>query len=539
MTLARERADIGGLPAGIATGAPTSSERVRDYLKALRRRWLLFAALTFLAVAVALAASLSMTKKYDATAQVVLERTDPVSERLDPGGGTSNDPERDINTGVALIKLDDVATAVKRRLQLPTPVPDLQDQVTTELVGTSDLVSITARDESPRRAAAIANAFAEEYVDFRRRTARQRFEDAARLARQRLAELSEDERASAEGRQLAAYLRELEISSALQTGGARVAELAKPPTAPASPRPLLNAILAGFLGAFIAGAIAIGLEFADRRLKDEDDVESAFGLPILASIPRPRRVGRGKGPQPHDEAYTTLATNLRFLGIGGTDLRSVMISSAGPSEGKTTTTLGLARGLAMLRRRVIAIEADLRRPAFAEYLDLGDTGGLSMVLAGLSDLNSQIVEFDASTGERVTDAAPGPDTLTFSVLAAGRVVPHPHRVLSSAKMREVITEAADLADFVLIDTPPVDTVSDAVSLANLVDAALVIVRLNQSKRDGVRRALRAFQNIGVDVPGVILTGATARGSGAYGYYAIEPDGNNRGRRLGRRRTAKR
>jgi succinoglycan biosynthesis transport protein ExoP len=522
-------------------GSSTPAQRVQDYLKAIRRRWPLVVGLTLLAVVVAVTLSARQQKQYDATSKVMIERTDPVNNLLDNGSTFSNDPERDINTGVAMITLDDVADRVRRRLHIAGPNTELLKHITTSLEGTSDIVGITARDPSPTHAAALADAFANEYAGFRRDAARERFEDAAKLAQAQLKALSPTDRASAQGRALQARLQELQINSALQTGGVRVIDRATVPTSPATPKPLLSGFLAGFLALLVSATIAILVESLDRRFRDESEVEADLGLPVIASIPRPRNRARATDHAPDHqqaEALTTLATNLRFLGIGGTGLRTVLVTSAGPSEGKTSVTLGLARSLAVLRRRVIAIEADLRRPTFAQYLQLGPHGGLAMTLAGLGDIEQELIELDAVTGKPIDPDAPaGADVFSFGVLPAGRTVANPHRILSSVKMREVVSQARDLSDFLLIDTPPVGTVTDALSLATAVDAALVIVRVNKTRRDGVRRTLRLLENVGVDVPGIVLTGAAPSTTTEYDYYAIEPQQAGRSGSTSRRRRA--
>jgi tyrosine-protein kinase len=481
--------------------ASSPAERLREYLRIARRRWTVLAAVTAVVMGVALLMSLTGTEKYDATAVLLLRDAEPIDSIL--GRDTSaSDPERETNTQIGLIKLEAVAEGVKEDLHLSTPTGDLLDQVTTEVEGNSDLVSVVVRDEDPRRAAEIATAFATEYVSFRQESARASLEEAATLARNRLDSLGPTDRISTEGRQLEARLRELEIASSLQTGGAEVVRRASVPSSPAAPRPKLAALVGLMTGLGLAVLIVILLEFADRRLKDEDEAQATMELPLLAQIPRP---GRGKqdiarGDRSQDEAFASLAANLLFAS-GDSRISTLMVTSPSAGDGKTTMTLGVARALATLGKRVIAIEADLRHPRFAERLALRSSAGFASVAAGMMDLDRAMVEIDAETMRTTSRAG-----VSFAVLPAGPPLSTPQTVLSGP-MGEIVADCRSRADFVLIDTPPIGVVHDAITLANLVDAAMLVLRLNWTTKDTARKSLRILRQLDLRVLGFALTGA--------------------------------
>ena len=488
-------------------------------IRALRRRWKLIGLVTALVVAAALVTSLSQTKQYEGVAKVVLSSSERATAIINPEVDTrSDDPEREINTQVELITFETVAERVLARLSLDMSTDELLDKVKTEIEGNSNIVSIKARDPDPDQAAAIATAFADEYAAFRQETARASLNEAAETARTRLDQLSEAERLSPEGRELAARLRQIEIAAAAQQGGVEVARRADVPTSVASPKPVRTAVLALVLGFILAVGIAFAFEVVDRRLKEDQDIEDAFGLPILATIPRPARrastvvPGADRGQY---EGYSALATNLRFyeLGVG---LEALMFTSPAPGEGKTSVTLGTARALAALDLRVIAIEADLRRPTFSAY-GLSRGRGLSTTLAGVTDLEQALVEVAADTFEAISDA--GSRGRTFHVLPAGPVPPNPQALLARPAMTDVIEEARALADVVLLDCPPIGTVNDPVTLANLVDGVVLVSRLNQTTRDGARRTMRTLENLEVQLVGVVVTGGSPGDAyyGAAGY----------------------
>jgi capsular exopolysaccharide synthesis family protein len=511
-------------PDGGQRPAPADHD-LRAYLKAIRRRMPLILLLTGIVTAAAVLLSLSQTKQYEATARIVLSQADPINQFIESSQPINYDPESDRNTRVQLIKLDAVADAVRNRLNLDTDSDALVKKVETEVENNSDIVTITATDPDPRRAAAIATAFAEEYQRYRRESARRGLNDAAEVARQRLSELGPDEAASDQGRELRARLREIEISAAAQNGGVEVAERADVPADPARPRPLITGLLALFLGFAVAVALAAVLEFVDRRLRDDEDVENAFGLPILATIPKPARrsqrlilPGEDRG---QFEGYSALATNLRFFELGP-ELESIMITSPGPGEGKTSVTLGTARALAALDLRVIAIEADLRRPTFANY-GVGRGAGLSTVLAGVTDIDSALIEVDAATMAAVDSSSSG-RSRSFHVLPAGPPPPNPQALLARPMMTHVIDDARAMADVVLVDVPPLGTVNDPVTLANLVDGVVLVARLGHTTRDASRRTLRVLENVDARILGVVVTGAPAADGyyGAYGASGAEP-----------------
>lgn len=502
--------------------AATPAERVGAYLRALRRRWLLILVVTLFAAGTAYAYSSQATRMYDATARVLLERSDPVDDLFNTGGSFSNDPERDLNTDLALIELTPVVARVQDRLSVPASPSELREQVRATVDGTSNLLRITARDADPRRAAEVADAFAEEYVQFRRAAARTRYAEAAELARSRLAALSEEARRGPQGRTLRERLRELEIASALQTGGASVAEEAAVPATPATPRPIRAAMLAGFSGFLLGILLALWAEYADRRLKAEKDVEDLFTQPIIGSIPRLGRLVRRKATTAGwRDAFAALAVNLRFLNVDQS-VASVVITSPGPREGKSTVTLELGAALALMGQRVVAIEADLRQPAFFNYLEgiSSSARGLSAVLAGLSTFENELIEVDSAHSAGHLGRL---DSSSFRVLPAGRPPPNPHRLVASEAMREVIKRARQISDIVLIDTPPVGNISDAVSLAIAADHTLLVVRMNRTTRDGVRLALRRLQNVGVQVSGFVVTGTPPRDMYGYAIGAEAPD----------------
>lgn len=494
---------------------PTTAERLHEFAKMLRRRARLIAMVVLLTTAAALAVSLSSPDQYDATSKLLLRDSEPIDALLDrPSGTGAVDPERETNTKVALIKLEAVADRVVKRRRLNASAGDLLDKVDAEVEGNSDIVTITVRDEDPRQAAGIANGFAQEYVAFRRESARASLDEAAELARNRLASLDDEARASAEGRQLEARLRELEIASSLQTGGAEIVREASIPTSVASPRPFRAGLLGVFFGLVLGVGAAALAEFLDRRLRDEAHAQAVFELPLLATVPKPLRQSDAvilNGDREIEEAYGTLAANVLFANRAR-KLEVLMITSARSGDGKTSATFGLARALRTLGQRVIVVEADLHHPRFVHVWNIEQRGGLSSLLAGVADLSSELVALDNSGEKRATNGKPG--SASFAVLPAGPVPPNASAMLSRPIMGEILQECRELADVVLIDTAPVGLVHDPLMLVNHVDGVLLVARLQHTTKDAARQTLRLLGQVGSRILGVVVTG----GERMPGYY---------------------
>lgn len=495
---------------------PTMAERWHALVKIARRRWLLVVSVTLAATVVAGVVGSMQAKQYAATAKLLLSNSDIVGNPNPQGSSANPDPERDTNTKVGLIKLGTVAELVRTRLGLHTTLNRLVGEVDASVEATSNIVDIKATDGNPVRAAAIANAFASEYVAFRQRVAKASLQEAAQSLGEQLAALTPAERASPQGAALKARLRALKIDSASQTGGAQVVLKASRPTHPAAPQPLRSALLGGVIGLLLALLIVALLELTDRRIKDEDEAESGFGVPVLAHIPR--RAARAhkaallNGGWTQHEGYERLATNVVLAGRYQA-VSSLMITSPGPRDGKTTVTLGLARALALMGKRVIVIEGDLRRPALAAETEVHEGSVLTGEATDAAGLDDHLVDLDLGTMRR-RNGTPNEHEGSVSVLPAGPVPASVSGLLARPEAAATLRACRSICDFVLIDTPPIGVVNDALALVDVVDAAVVVSRLRWTPSAALRSALRALRGIGVPVLGIVVTG-TARVGGYY------------------------
>ena len=254
---------------------------------------------------------------------------------------------------------------------------------------------------------------------------------------------------------------------AVKSGAAQVVTSAALPTTPVSPRPGRAGVLAGIFGLALAVAVAALLEKMDDSLRTKDHLERAAGVPVIGTIPtvgsfaslgRPTVVSLTTPRSPATEAYRTLRTAVQFLPVDGVTMIQVTSPTAG--DGKTTTLANLGVALARAGQQVALVCCDLRRPKLHEFFGMTNDIGFTSVLLGKVPLSAALQQV--------------PDQDRLYVLASGPLPPNPSELLSSRRAREVLGSLRVEADVVLIDSPPVLPVSDAMIIAGLVDITLLV-----------------------------------------------------------------
>ena len=478
--------------------------RMRRQLLGLRRRLPLILGCMVLIAAAATAYSLAQPKKY--TAKAVLLFRNPGFDRSILGGeafAPTQDATREAATNERLVALAVVGDRAARELGQKGGGSDLAGKVEIASEGPSDLVAIRATDESQRQAARIANAFAREYVLFRRDADRDKVNQAKLLSERQLQGMSPDELRTERGRLLRQRIDQLETLASLQTGNAELVQAATPPTSPSSPKPVKNGVLAGFFGLLLGLGLALLLERLDTRIRATEDVEELVRRPVLGAIPRSRALSRRQlqvdalsGPDA--EAFRMLRASLRYFNVDD-DIKSVLITSAEPGDGKSTVALHLAFAAADAGTRTLLIEADLRRPTLARALRVPAAPGLTNVLTGSATLRSATRSLRVpGRGERAT--APR----ALDVVLSGPIPPNPTDLLESERLRQVVHESESEYDLVIIDTPPTSVVSDAIPLVSQTSGVIVVVRSDKTNRDGLRQLRDQLTNLDARLLGVVL-----------------------------------
>jgi capsular exopolysaccharide synthesis family protein len=427
--------------------------------------------------AAALLFSLSQEKEYSASASILVREPGAAESLVGTSGDQAFDPDREAATSADLFRLDVIAQRTARRLG----APDVEDRITTSSSPTSNVLSVTARDPDRIQAARIANTFAQEFIFFRRDTERALIAAAERQLVGRLSGLSESQRQGSEGQDLRERIARLQTLRSLQTGDAIIVEAAEPPTSPSSPRTVSNTVLAAAAALLLGLIAAFVREGFDERVRDPAEVESTLGRPILGFVPKTRALRRRKWttllPAEEADVFRTLRTNLWYA-LADESSRSVLVTSPGPMDGKTTIAWNLAAATTSVREKVLLIEADLRRPSIASGHALGSSIGLSNVLTGQASSSEAIQSVPAWPGQLGAERY----LLKLDVLAAGSPTPDSGELLDSVAMADLLREVEQRYDFVVVDGPPASLIYDAVPLMTIVGATLVVVRPGSTKR---------------------------------------------------------
>lgn len=459
-----------------------------------RRNWILLLVCFLVVPGVTLAYSLAQTPEYTASASLLFTEKNT----------SQFDPERAAATNLQLVSLDQVAARTADALSdAGLTVAAVSDKVSVSPAGESDLVQIEATDPNPELAATIANEFAKQFIAFRRDANRAKVLKAQGLVEARLNELTPAQLTGPEGEILEDRQRDLAVRATLQTGEAQLVQPATEPSSPSSPKTTRNVALGILLGLVLGISLALLRDQFDRRLKTVEEAESAFGLSILGTVPESRQISGDSASVEKElrgeeaESFRMLRANLQYFGIDQ-ELKSILITSSSSEDGKTMVAWNLALAEVHAGKRILYVEADLRRPTIAQQLHLSSEKGLGLVLAGSLEVKAAIQK------------ARGVD-----VLPAGPLPPNPAELIDSPRMESLLDWAEQEYDRVIVDTPPAAIVADAVPLIKQVDRVLVVVRLRRTARDAAEHLREQLTIIEAPVIGIVVNGAPAQADDSY------------------------
>jgi capsular exopolysaccharide synthesis family protein len=471
---------------------------LRTITRVLSRRWLIIAVCTLGAGAAALALALGEDKQYESSASLLLRPANVESSVFTSASTKTPDATRLAATNADLAGLDVIARRAARRVkQRRVNGRFVASNVDSFAKQDSDVTTITATTDDPVLSSEIANAFASEYIAFRRSVDRASVRRALPPIERRLAKLTPRRRRTREGRRLRRVAQDLQVLAAIRTGGAELLERGRVSHSAVSPSPKKNLAMGLLFGLMLGVALAFVREFSDRRLHDEIDVSRAFGLPVLAGIPRARDIWKsdsrkGGRRSPEGEAFGMLRANLRYLGVGR-DIHSLLVTSAGRADGKSAVAWNLAMAEAKAGRSVLLIEADLRAGRVAERLHSTPGSGLTLLLAGGASLEESTVTVTTASGR-------------FDVVPAGPPVSNPAELGESPQMALLLESAQMRYDLVVVDTPPVSVVADAVPLMSQVGGVILVARLEQTTSERAEDLRERIRRLGVRVLGVVVNG---------------------------------
>ncbi|MCB8914444.1 MAG: polysaccharide biosynthesis tyrosine autokinase [Thermoleophilales bacterium] len=490
-------------------------------LSVLRRRAKLILICTAVAGLAALAFSLLQEAKYEASSSLLFREP---KFGLDIFGNTSETPtntdeERQAATNLELVNQDAVAAATAKAMGDGFDAARVADEVEAVNDGDSDVITVTATDPDPETAQKLANTYAAQVIAYRALTDRQQI---LRSKRRLDKIIDAAEGAGQDVSQLKPASEQLGILAQVQTGNVELVQTASVPTSKSSPKTGRNTVFGLIAGLVIGLLAAFAAERFDRRLRNPDDVEEAFGLPVLGVVPETEDIAasnRGEAgmhlPFAAAESFRMVRASLRYFNIDS-EIKIVMVTSEVPEEGKSTVAWNLAN-VAALSGSALLIETDLRRPSLSRQHGISPAPGLAEYLTNQVDLQA-ITQHKSVLGENGNGAGG-----TLDVIAAGTPPPNPSELLESKSMANFLAEVRTRYDLVVIDTAPVGVVSDSLALARNSDGVLIVSRIDKSTRDSALRLKQRFRRSGVPILGVIANGVKQTRFGGYGSYGYNLD----------------
>jgi capsular exopolysaccharide synthesis family protein len=285
-------------------------------------------------------------------------------------------------------------------------------------------------------------------------------------------------------------------------------------TTPVQPQPVRSGVIGAAIGMMIGGLVAFLVEYLDDTIKTPEEIMRQLRIPVIGMIAE-METPRGEKPgvyvaeyprSPITEAFRSLRTNLEFAAVDQ-PLKSILVTSANPSEGKSTIAINLAAVIAQGEKKVILVDADLRRPSVHRFFRIPNRIGLSEVFRHQLQLPNALVDWEG---------------LPLKILPCGSIPPNPAELLGSKKMSEIIENLENMSDMVVIDCPPF-IVADSISLAAKVDGVIVVIEPNGTQMDAARSMLETLNRSGVRVLGAVMNPIRRRGasyySGRYRYYS--------------------
>lgn len=522
---------------------------LRTYFSPLLKWWWLILASAVIAAASALFAVSQQPAIYEARATLLIGNA---FNEPNPSGAEFYLGQQLARTYTDIIQLDVLQDATMANLGL-TWLPSY----TAEPISNSQLIRITVKDSSPERAMVVANELANQLIA-RTPTSDGPIGNEGRQAfiSQQLDELevaiaeTKDEIAAKQGelaqivsaRQIAdvqGAIRALESKrDTLQANYANmlagtaqgalnsltIIEPATLPEAPVGPAVMETVLAAAAIGLSLAVGAAFLLEYLDDTIKSADDVRAVVGLPTLTGIAKHKQGSSDrvdlvtlKDPRaPVSEAYRTLRTATQFANVD-TPIRTILITSANPGEGKSITAANLAVVMAQAGNRVLLIDADLRRPVQHRIFGLVQKRGLTDLLIDMTNSQSATRIMDLFVRGNRHTIVETPQSGLY-VLPSGSIPPNPAEVIASHKMELLLDFLATRFNYIVIDSPPTLAVTDAVVLSTRADSVLVVASVGSTRRSQLKQAVERLREVNASVAGVVLNRLTGRNDTYYYYY---------------------
>lgn len=501
------------------TDAPRYTN-LRDYLRVIRQHRLLIVVVALVFTAAAFGLTARGTPVYQAQASVQLNDPNQYAGLIGNALAPSETSDTRATVLASVATRPSTITAVKSQLHSSLPVAILRGKLSAQYQGSTGLVQLTAVDTNAQFAAALANAFANQVVVVSTSAQRALLSSAANRLAKRDKSVPNNPASQLTRTLDADQVARLRVLADI----AQPAQLGQPasvPGTPISPRPVRNTLLGLVLGLALGLLAAFVRDSLDRRLRSSREIQEHLKMPLLGLVRHDALghagfVNNGKSaPKGEIEAFRIMRTNLEFLEVDE-PLRSVVVTSGLPEEGKSTVAAALAWVSAMAGKSTLLVECDLRRPSLAERLGIKQSPGLSEYLAGKAEPADVVQTVAVGESGGNGDAPPAP---AVAAITAGASAPRPAELLGSKRFSQFLAEVRMAYDFVVLDSAPLLAVSDTLELLALVDGVVVCVRASRVTRDQARAARAALDHLPAKPAGLVVTDVRGREVEDYGYYS--------------------
>ncbi|WP_278276561.1 polysaccharide biosynthesis tyrosine autokinase [Anaerobranca gottschalkii] len=343
-----------------------------------------------------------------------------------------------------------IADEVIRNLNLNMSYGEFSGKVQVTSIRDTEVIEIKVQDTNPQLAARIANELSEVFI-----------------------------------RRIHEFIKKENV---------QILDYAVIPTNPIKPRPMLNITIAFVLGVMIGVGLVFLLEYLDNSVKGPDDVEKRLNLPVLGAVPlmegneNQLKLITMKDPKsPISEAYRMLRTNIQFSNLDN-ELKTILVTSSGPAEGKSTSISNLAVTMVNMGHKVLLIDADLRKPQIHKIFNLDNDAGMTNILMG----------------EKIENVVHSISGMKLDIITTGPIPPNPSEILGSKAMKNFIEQCKEKYDIILIDSPPVAVVTDAAVLSKITDGTLFVVAAGQTTMDIAMKAKDMLDKVQAKVIGVLV-----------------------------------
>nr|WP_276606872.1 polysaccharide biosynthesis tyrosine autokinase [Nakamurella flava] len=435
--------------------------------RALRRSWWVIAVAVVLAAGGGIAYTAITPAQYASTVTFFVRTP---TEQISGAYQGDQFAQKRVNSYVQLAESKRLADAILEETQLPLTSEQLTQKISAQGDLNTVLLTVTVTDSDPQRSLDIAQSLSRTYVSL---------------------------------------VSELETPPGSTTPTVSLDVTSAPtliPT-PVRPRPLINIGLAVAVGLLLGILIAVVRDLLDNTIRTARELKTESGGAVLASIPFDKSAGtsplivESHALSARAEAFRQLRTNLEFVDVDH-PAKVLVVTSSLPEEGKSSTAANLALVFAEAGKKVLLIEADLRRPRVADYLDLEGGVGLTNVLAGQAELDDVLQPWGVGG---------------LSVLPSGSVPPNPSELLGSHSMQELLQSMRLIFDIIIIDTPPLLPVTDAAILAAHADGAIVVVRCSKTTRNQLAQSKLTLEAVDARIFGFVLNMVPPKHPEVYGY----------------------